>query len=394
MKPQFCYAFIVDEMNYKILTPKLFLSLTDRPWFVVKVRESEDLLSPNYKTVKALQQIKRSMCDVHVVLISNGIQVERFIRFGDKHQEALDIRAKFLMMHDYRLFAPSMLYIWRKLINVVFIKKTRDNRGFRYELTTVPFPIQIRDIYIEYQVDMWRNGRFRFGRPLFYDKTSNLEGQELRAVVIEHTPAVKKVNETSYSGLEVKILSAISEALNFTIELFETSDSDTEKWGKIQPNSSWTGLIAEMVEGTTDFGLGDLHYTEYHLKLMDLSIPYLTECLTFITPEFVSDNSWKTLILPFSPDMWLGVCISLLCVGMVFFVFSKFYSFAINKNDPKANAYQPEKMSFKAKIRGMLVRYNTKNMPIVEEAPIFYKVSIFSIFALNYPLFNFILWFC
>lgn len=151
----------------------------------------------------------------------------------------------------------------------------------------------------------------------------------LQVVVIEHLPAVIKTVSQEYAGLEVEIINAIARAMNFTFEFYEPINSETEKWGKLQANGTMTGLLGEMVAGSTDFALGDLHYTQYHLELLDLSIPYYTECLTFITPEFVTDNSWKTLILPFSPEMWTGVGISLLCVGLIFYIFSKLYSFAI-----------------------------------------------------------------
>lgn len=72
---------------------------------------------------------------------------------------------------------------------------------------------------------------------------------------------------------------------------------------------------------------------------MDLSIPYNTECLTFITPEVLSDNSWKTLISPFSLGMWIGVLISLLFVGIFFYGFSKMYGFFGNSDNDKTRAY-------------------------------------------------------
>lgn len=53
------------------------------------------------------------------------------------------------------------------------------------------------------------------------------------------------------------------------------------------------------VNGQADVALGDLHYIPYHLEIMDLSIPYTSQCLTFLTPEALSDNSWQTLVLPF-----------------------------------------------------------------------------------------------
>lgn len=53
------------------------------------------------------------------------------------------------------------------------------------------------------------------------------------------------------------------------------------------------------IKGVAGIALGDLYYTPYHLEIMDLSIPYTAQCLTFLTPESLTDNSWQTLILPF-----------------------------------------------------------------------------------------------
>lgn len=53
------------------------------------------------------------------------------------------------------------------------------------------------------------------------------------------------------------------------------------------------------INGKADFALADLYYTPYNLEKMDLSIPYTTQCLTFLTPASSTDNSWQTLILPF-----------------------------------------------------------------------------------------------
>lgn len=53
---------------------------------------------------------------------------------------------------------------------------------------------------------------------------------------------------------------------------------------------------------------------------MDLSIPYTSQCLTFLTPEALTDNSWQTLILPFNGPMWGGVIFFLVCVGFVFYI--------------------------------------------------------------------------
>ena len=71
----------------------------------------------------------------------------------------------------------------------------------------------------------------------------------------------------------------------------------TERWGSVDENQT-TGLLGEAVAGNAAFYLGDLHYTPRHFKIMDLAWPYNFECLTFLTPESLTENSWKLLILP------------------------------------------------------------------------------------------------
>lgn len=87
--------------------------------------------------------------------------------------------------------------------------------------------------------------------------------------------------------------------MNFVPKIYEPLNANTEQWGRKLLNGSYSGLLGEMVSGKADIALGNLHYTPYHLQLTDLTIPYISECLTFLTPESETDNSWKTLILPF-----------------------------------------------------------------------------------------------
>lgn len=85
--------------------------------------------------------------------------------------------------------------------------------------------------------------------------------------------------------------------MNFEPEVYDVSSY--EKWGLKQVNGSFSGLLGEIVSGRADIALGNLYYTPYHLDLMDLTIPYNTQCLTFLTPESLTDNSWQILLLPF-----------------------------------------------------------------------------------------------
>ncbi|XP_053677578.1 uncharacterized protein LOC128727667 [Anopheles nili] len=289
------------------------------------------------------------------MLMANGIQMERLLRFGDKTR-IIDTRARFILLHNYRLFVPQMHYIWKRIVNVLFIRRVKPKKMLTslgrppvYELSTVPFPIPIKNVFFSKIINFWQAGKFRLINSTFFnDKTNNLGDQNMRVVVLEHTPAIFKAiapndaptnarmrelnlldsNSTTdrspffYYGLEMELLKAIAEAMHFQMNLYETADADNERWGTVQGNETLTGILKEMHEGLADFALADLHHTEYHLRFMDLSIPYNTECLTFLTPEALSDNSWKTLILPFNGEMWAGVLISLFLVGFIFYGFS------------------------------------------------------------------------
>ncbi|KAL3269193.1 hypothetical protein HHI36_008276 [Cryptolaemus montrouzieri] len=206
-----------------------------------------------------------------------------------------------------------------------------------FELITVPFPSPVTSILVPKRLDIYSKGNFRRGTDLFREKTIDLKNQTLKVVTFSHTPGTKKnqnatnhLNLTdnmssSFNGAEIEILKTVSMAMNFNYEIYEPENSDVELWGRKDSGARYTGLIGEMVYTHADIALGDLYYIPTILNLMDLTIPYNTECLTFVTPEALTDNSWKTLILPFSGYMWLGVLLCLLMSATAFCLLARFH---------------------------------------------------------------------
>lgn len=194
--------------------------------------------------------------------------------------------------------------------------------GLPFELSTVSFPSTVHNIFVASRIDIWQAGKYRYRNSIFEDRAANMKSEKLKVVLFSHTPAVTRVGDEknfTYNGVEIKIMKALENVMNFTALYYELENSDEEKWGQLTENGSYTGLLKEMDDAKCDFALADLHYTTFNLKVLDLSIPYHTECLTFLTPEATSDNSWKTLILPFSGTMWAGVLTSLFSVGFIFY---------------------------------------------------------------------------
>lgn len=132
------------------------------------------------------------------------------------------------MLYDDRLFESNLLYLWKRIVNVIFLReysgtKSRSNSDKKtipwFEITTVPFPSPIIDVYTPRRLDIWRQSKFRTGVNLFQDKTSDLRNQTLKIVTFEHIPAATKITipefktvraiigsgDVGFSGLEVEV---------------------------------------------------------------------------------------------------------------------------------------------------------------------------------------------
>nr|XP_023027160.1 uncharacterized protein LOC111515158 [Leptinotarsa decemlineata] len=282
------------------------------------------------------------MAKLQGINVLNGLYYIKLLCF---RYRALDTMSKYILLFDIRLLDKTLFYLWKRIINVIFIKEhavidSSGNDLSWFEIMTVPFPLPINNILIPWKVDIWAHSKFRKGAELFRDKTSDLQNQTLKVIVFPHLPGVTRTNAsdgvrallgrnennttTKFHGVEIEILQAVSKTMNFKCDVYEAENSDTELWGRKLDGGLYTGIIGEMVSASADIAVGDLYYTSYILDLMDLSVPYNTECLTFLTPESLTDNSWKTLILPFSPVMWTSVIMSLLFCILSFHYLARF----------------------------------------------------------------------
>ncbi|CAG9860788.1 unnamed protein product [Phyllotreta striolata] len=351
LSPYKCIMIFTDEINSDVFQRKWFKRFgTAVSYVLVKVKDYDDLYAPSPEIQLSLHVANNGDCQLYIFLISNGIQMRRLLKFGDRYR-AISTFTKFILLHDNRLFEKRFLYLWKRIINVIFIKKfeskvikitnsTKENAWF--EITTVPFPLPLTNILIPKKVDIWAQSKFRKGADLFRDKTKDLQNQTLKVAIFRHLPGVEKVNnsesknmralmstthnETSYfAGTEIEILQTISKSMNFKCEIYEPEGAEEELWGRKLVGGIYTGVIGEIVSTKADIAVGDFYYTSYLLELMDLTVPYNTECLTFVTPEALTDNSWKTLILPFSSIMWGGLIISLLICMVTFHYLATYY---------------------------------------------------------------------
>jgi hypothetical protein len=264
--------------------------------------------------------------------VSDGEQAARFLKFADSNR-IVDTRGNFLILYDKKLFSEGMDYIWKKYVNTVLVRKY--SYGAKYEVTTIPFPGPEEEALSPVRVDTWKRGKFGLEAELFSDKCSDLLGRTLRAVAFPHAPSVLRARDPlafstrqyhGFTGVEVEMLQTISRAMNFQVILYEAKDSEREAWGRRKLDGVYTGLLGEIQSGRADFALGNFHYDSYYLKILDLSIPYTSQCFTFLTPEVRREVYWNTLVLPFRTDMWIVLLVTLFLGGFLFRALAWIYS--------------------------------------------------------------------
>lgn len=120
-----CYTIITDNLHQHVFDERFFLRSLQHAfttYFTARVYDDEDLLSPSEDTVRVLQAIKDNNCDLNFIYILNGIQMKRFLIFLEENR-FLNTNSRFVLFFDYRIFTRDMLHIWKKIVNVVILRR-------------------------------------------------------------------------------------------------------------------------------------------------------------------------------------------------------------------------------------------------------------------------------
>ncbi|XP_072751469.1 probable glutamate receptor [Anoplolepis gracilipes] len=359
-----CIIFITDTTYRRLIDIRAIKMSSFLSKYDIGVRDNQDF-PRSRKLKRILESVKATGCDAYVILIANGLLTSRFLQYVER-ERLINTRGRFLFLHDSRLFRPELHYIWKRIVNVVFVRRYNTYRyrsgeriaADRIDLDTVYYPSPIRDFTAIKYIDTWRDGKLRYGHNHYMSKTADLHGNSLRVAIFEHIPAVTKASRNYYQegtiadskalGIEFELIRIVAKAMNFKANYYMPFNIADDKWGKAGENDSYTGLLGEAIAGNADFFLGDLYYTIHNLNYFDLSTPYNTECLTFLTPESLTDNSWKLLILPFRLNAWIAVLCTLLIGGGGLHVLAVFYKKYIElqtcpKRGKETNAYSKTK---------------------------------------------------
>ena len=69
-----------------------------------------------------------------------------------------------------------------------------------------------------------------------------------------------------YWGYEIDLLKTVSEALDFTYTIVNPADG---KWGHIEEDGTWSGVVADAADGSVDFVISDVFIIYLRQQVFD-----------------------------------------------------------------------------------------------------------------------------
>jgi ionotropic glutamate receptor len=74
-----------------------------------------------------------------------------------------------------------------------------------------------------------------------------------------------------YKGYCIDLIQRISEILNFDYEITPVSD---QKFGNMDENGKWNGVVRELMDKRADIGLGSMSVMAERENVIDFTVPY------------------------------------------------------------------------------------------------------------------------
>ncbi len=148
----------------------------------------------------------------------------------------------------------------------------------------------------------------------------------------------------NYWGYEIDLLEATAKILNFSYTIVNPADG---KWGHIEADGTWSGLVAEAANGNVDFVICDVFIVYSRAQVIDGTIAFDKDYQVLKGPHFDFIAKWYenvycfqafaspqphpvpkflALVSPFTPLVWLSLLICVLMVTLTLWLVSNLES--------------------------------------------------------------------
>ncbi|KAG7489988.1 glutamate receptor ionotropic, delta-2 isoform X2 [Solea senegalensis] len=151
---------------------------------------------------------------------------------------------------------------------------------------------------------------------------NNMRGVVLRVVTVLEEPFVM-VSENvlgkpkKYQGFSIDVLDALSNYLGFKYEIYVAPD---HKYGSLQPDGQWNGLIGELVFKRADVGLSALTITPERESVVDFTTRYMDYSVGVLLRKAERTVDMFACLAPFDLSLWACIAGTVLLVGILVYL--------------------------------------------------------------------------
>ncbi|KAM9394287.1 glutamate receptor ionotropic, delta-2 [Pholidichthys leucotaenia] len=151
---------------------------------------------------------------------------------------------------------------------------------------------------------------------------NNMRGVVLRVVTVLEEPFVM-VSENvlgkpkKYQGFSIDVLDALSNYLGFKYEIYVAQD---HKYGSLQSDGQWNGLMGELVYKRADVGLSALTITPERESVVDFTTRYMDYSVGVLLRKAERTVDMFACLAPFDLSLWACIAGTVLLVGILVYL--------------------------------------------------------------------------
>ncbi|XP_069034168.1 glutamate receptor ionotropic, delta-2 isoform X1 [Embiotoca jacksoni] len=151
---------------------------------------------------------------------------------------------------------------------------------------------------------------------------NNMRGVVLRVVTVLEEPFVM-VSENvlgkpkKYQGFSIDVLDALSNYLGFKYEIYVAPD---HKYGSVQADGQWNGLMGELVLKRADVGLSALTITPERESVVDFTTRYMDYSVGVLLRKAERTVDMFACLAPFDLSLWACIAGTVLLVGILVYL--------------------------------------------------------------------------
>lgn len=175
---------------------------------------------------------------------------------------------------------------------------------------------------------------------VFYVKLTNNDVmnttavKSYRVVTVIHPPFVMYNEEKNeYYGFCIDLLNEIKKTVGFQYEIRETDD---KKYGSLNLDGSWDGMMRELIEKRADIALGSLWVTAERERVVDFTVPYYDLVgLSIMMLKTKTTTSLFKFLTVLENEVWFCILAAYLFTSVLLWIFDRWSPYSYQNNREK-----------------------------------------------------------